>query len=527
MPDYIFETSWEVCNRVGGIYTVLSTRAGLMQSLLKDQVFFFGPDLKEHSDLTFKEDRRLLRKWREHLANQNNMPAVRIGRWTISGSPIAILVDYSHLRSQKDSLYAWAWEHFGVQSHAAYGDYDDSCLFGYAVGQTMQSLYDFLSTQKDNKLPKSFVAHTNEWQTGFTVFYLRAFCPAIRTLFTTHATGIGRSIAGNGKPLYDYFTGYNGDQMAQELNMVSKHSVEKQAAHYSHCFTTVSDLTARECEQLLDKKPDIVTPNGFDLNIIPTKSDFDHQRKIAQTILKTIYLRFLARTNKQEAEKILESNIQPLFIAISGRQEWKNKGIDIFLHSMERLAEMPADRPIVAFVMVPYLNLPSFTKGNVTVIFLPFYFPITGKEGYGDVSQCTDAYSQDILKGFSYYQLLIGMDITLFPSYYEPWGYTPMESVAYHIPTVTTSLAGYGVWAEHILTNHNQQTFSPVTVIRRTDSNSEDVVKQIVHTIRTFLSLDEDSVKAVRKAAANLSKKSTWEHFYTYYQKAYQIALNK
>ena len=529
MPDYIFETSWEVCNHIGGIHTVLSSRAARMQSIGKDHVFFFGPDLKEHSDLEFKEDRRMLRSWREQMGKQQDMPRIRIGRWDVFGSPIAILVDYSHLWSRKDAIYAWAWEQFGVQSHAAYGDYDDSCLFGYAVGQTMQSLYDFLLTQKGNSNQTTFAAHSNEWQTGFTVFYLRAFCPAIRTLFTTHATGIGRSIAGNGKPLYDYFDGYNGDQMAQELNMVSKHSAEKQAAHYAHCFTTVSDLTARECEQLLDKKPDIVTPNGFDLDFMPPKAEFDHKRRAARLMLYVLFIRCLSKINIAEARRISKARIEPLYIAISGRQEWKNKGIDVFLQAMDRLSEEASDRPIVAFVMIPYLKQATYTKGNVTVIFLPFYLPLTGKENYGDVEQCADYFCQELLKGVPYYDLLVGMDLTVFPSYYEPWGYTPMESIAFHVPTITTTLAGYGVWAEQALAKNksSETTFPPVTVISRTDSNSEEVVRRIVQTIRTFTSLDEKEIAEIRKAAASLSKKSTWKHFFTYYQKAYQIALSK
>ena len=174
---------------------------------------------------------------------------MRIGRWDVPGTPIAILLKFDALWARKDAIYGWAWSLFKVQSHAAYGDYDESCLFGYAAGMVMESLYHHLSprnTRKTQSLP-NFCAHANEWQTAFSIFYLRDHCPKIATLFTTHATGIGRSIAGNGKPLYDYFHAYNGDQMAAELNMVSKHSVEKQAAYWADCFTTVSSITAREC----------------------------------------------------------------------------------------------------------------------------------------------------------------------------------------------------------------------------------------------------------------------------------------
>ena len=269
-PDYIFETSWEVCNHVGGIYTVLSTRAATMQQEHPDKVIFFGPDWGEHSDIYFAEDKSLFPNWqRIHNA--------RIGRWKIPGSPIAILLRWEGIAAQKDAIYGWAWEKFQVQSHAAYGDYDESSLFGYAAGQVMESLYHHLHAEGSN-----VVMHANEWQTAFALFYIKDHCPKIGTLFTTHATSIGRSIAGNHKPLYDQFNYYNGDQMAYELNMVSKHSAEKQAAHYADCFTTVSDLTARECKQLLDKQPDIVTPNGFEPDFVPKGKAFNTHREEAR-----------------------------------------------------------------------------------------------------------------------------------------------------------------------------------------------------------------------------------------------------
>ena len=330
-PDYIFETSWEVCNKVGGIYAVLSTRAASMQAEHPDKVFFFGPDFGDHSDIYFREDKSLLKDWKSQITNHQspiaNIP-VRIGRWQVPGNPIAILLKFDAFWVQKDAIYAWAWEKFQVQSHAAYGDYDESCLFGYAAGTVMESLYNWLKAK--SKQPKAqFCMHANEWQTAFSIFYIRDHCPQIATLFTTHATGIGRSIAGNGKPLYDYFEGYNGDQMAYELNMVSKHSVEKQAAHYADCFTTVSDITARECKQLLDKPVDIVTPNGFEPTYVPKGKDFDARRAQAREALHRVAGQVLGGVVPQNA----------LLVGISGRLEMKNKGIDVFAEALDKLAQ--------------------------------------------------------------------------------------------------------------------------------------------------------------------------------------------
>jgi len=502
-PDYIFETSWEVCNRVGGIYAVLSTRAASMQEEHPDKVFFFGPDFGKHSDIYFKEDPTILKNWQTPA----DIP-VRIGRWQVPGTPIAILLKADALWAKKNEIYAWAWEKFSVQSHAAYGDYDESCIFGYAAGIVMESLYQWIMEQSDISLNPSMrvpqvCAHANEWQTAFTIFYLQDHCPLIATLFTTHATSIGRSIAGNGKPLYDYFENYNGDQMAEELNMVSKHSVEKQAAHHADCFTTVSYITARECKQLLDKPVDIETPNGFEPTFVPKGKDFDLKRAEARTALRKVAGELLGGTVPENA----------LLVCISGRQEWKNKGIDVFARAMDRLAQkiyhdplpdqQPMDKPeVVAFVMVPYLDRAPIRNGNVSVVFVPYYL-----DGHDPLFQKT------------YYDLLIGMDVTVFPSYYEPWGYTPLESCAFHVPTITTSLAGFGEWAAR------QKERFGVVVIDRNDSNFVEVADAVADALLRFSRLTPEETERARKEAAAVAKKADWKHFFKYYRKAYEIAL--
>ena len=522
-PDYIFETSWEVCNRVGGIYAVLSTRAASMQAEHPDKVFFFGPDFGTHSDTYFAEDKSLLKEWKKSFEAPLSAFNIRTGRWKVPGEPIAILLKSDPLWPRKNEIYAWAWNKYQVQSHAAYGDYDESCLFGYAAGMVMESLYHWLLVNGDCSLTKgkkskvesrkskvdsrkskvesriNVCAHANEWQTAFSIFYLQDHCPEIATLFTTHATGIGRSIAGNGKPLYDYFEGYNGDQMAAELNMVSKHSVEKQAAHTADCFTTVSYITARECKQLLDKEVDIETPNGFEPTFVPKGKAFDKKRAEAREALRRVAGEQLGGTVPQNA----------LLVCISGRQEWKNKGIDVFASALDKLAQKiyhsdQPEREVVAFVMIPYLDRAPSRKGKVSAVFVPYYL-----DGH------------DPLFGMTYYDLLIGMDITVFPSYYEPWGYTPLESCAFHVPTITTSLAGFGEWAAR------QKEQKGVTVIERTDSNFDEVAEQVADTLLHYDRLHGEEKALARQEAAAVAKKADWKHFFKYYRKAYEIALTK
>lgn len=278
-PDYLFEVSWEVCNLVGGIYTVLSTKAKTLQKINKDKNIFIGPDLwKGKESPYFIEMPSLLKEWKMQASNENLQ--VRVGRWNIPGKPVVILVDFSRMFDVRNELFTNMWNWYGVDSLYAYGDYDESCIFSYAAARVIESLYKYIGGDNYN-----VVAHFDEWITGMGLLYVKHQLPKVATIFTTHATSIGRSIAGNNKPLYDYLAAYNGDQMASELNMVAKHSLEKAAAHNADCFTTVSDITARECTQLLERTPDVVTPNGFEENFVPKGVAYTQGRDAARAKL--------------------------------------------------------------------------------------------------------------------------------------------------------------------------------------------------------------------------------------------------
>ncbi len=337
-PDYIFESSWEVCNKVGGIYTVLSTRAKTLQDRLKDKLIFVGPDFwKTTESPYFREDKTMFAEWQWEAKEQGLH--VRVGRWTIPSEPVAILVDFQPFFERKNDIYGWLWENFQVDSLHAYGDYDEASMFSYAAALVVESFYRHFLDET-----QQVIYHANEWMCGLGALYLNKQVPEIATVFTTHATSIGRSIAGNQKPLYDYLFAYNGDQMADELNMQSKHSIEKQTAHHVDCFTTVSDITARECVELLDKPVDVVLPNGFDNSFVPNSPAFTRKRKLARR-------RLLDVANALLGEQLGDDT---LIVSTSGRYEFRNKGIDVFVEAMNRLLrDRDLKKKVVAFIDVP------------------------------------------------------------------------------------------------------------------------------------------------------------------------------
>ena len=540
-PEFIFESSWEVCNKVGGIYTVLSTRAKTLQDTLEDKVIFIGPDFwKGKKNPLFKEDSKLFKSWKQ-TAQEEGLQ-VRIGRWNIPGKPIAILVDFMPYFSIKEKIYTDLWNDYQVDSLHAYGDYDEASMFSYAAGLVVESFYHHELETKYNNI----IYQAHEWMTGLGALYINKNVPQIATIFTTHATSIGRSIAGNHKPLYQYLSAYNGNQMAQELNMQSKHSIERETAHHVDCFTTVSEVTNQECIELLDKEADVILMNGFEKNFVPVKTTFAKKRKAARAKLREVAGALLGT----------EFSDDVMIVATSGRYEYKNKGIDVYLEALHRLVnEQNLNKEVLAFIQVPAwvagaredlqerlnsgkkfdtpLEWPMLThwlhemsqdnvvnelkrnnmwnrpEDKVKVIFVPCY--LDGADG---------------IFNLHYYDLLIGNDLTIYASYYEPWGYTPLESVAFHVPCITTSLSGFGMWVNQLLGKKARLT-DGVEVIERTDYNFSEVADAIKNAIIEYASYNEIETETIRQRALNISEHALWKHFIKYYYQAYDLALGK
>ena len=541
VPNFIFESSWEVCNKVGGIYTVLSTRAKTLQDKLKDHIMFIGPDVwKEKENPLFEEDASLLKSWRDTAENENLH--VRIGRWNVPGHPIAVLVDFQPYFAIKNDIYTRLWEDYGVDSLHAYGDYDEASMFSYAAGLVVESYYNHILKGQCEHV----VYQAHEWMTGLGALYIQKHVPEVATIFTTHATTIGRSIAGNHKPLYEYLFAYNGNQMAQELNVQSKHSIERETAHHVDCFTTVSEVTNRECAELLDKPADVVLMNGFEKDFVPSKAQFARKRREARRKLREVAGALLGT----------EFDDDVMIISTSGRYEFRNKGIDLYMEAMNRsLRNKDLTRKVLAFVQVPgwvccpredlkerlasgkagdtplewpllthwlhemshdqvidYMkryNMWNLPDDKVKVIFVPCY--LDGADG---------------IFNMHYYDLLIGMDLTVYASYYEPWGYTPLESVAFHVPCITTNLSGFGLWVNQLLGKDGELT-DGVQVVRRTDYNSSEVADAIKDAVTAYAAFTPQEAEKIRHKAADISEHALWKHFIRYYYQAYDIALHK
>ena len=531
-PNYLFEVSWEVCNKVGGIHTVIASKAPTVKRQLGDKYITIGPDfLQDAANPEFKEDTTLMAAWRESLYKQGIR--VRIGRWAINSEPIAILIDFKSFFSEKDEILKRLWESYHVDSLSGQWDYVEPVLFGYAAGVVIASFAENMAASTDK-----IVAHFHEWMAAAGSLYLRDNAPYVATVFSTHATVMGRCIAGNRLPLYTDLHKFNADELARQFNVMAKHSLEKSAATYADAFLTVSEITANECRYLLGREVTRITPNGFENDFVPEAKELETLRKDSRQRIIDV----------ASATWDYEFRSEPLIVATSGRYEYRNKGIDVFLESLKQLAASNLERDIIAVVAVPaastgaradlvahlenkessidpsqrrylthYLeneawdqvcqsvdgSILSTTASRVKVLFVPTY--LNGHDGVFNMP---------------YYNLLAGVDLSVFASYYEPWGYTPLESVAFGVPTVTTTLAGFGLWiAKH-------SSHDGIDIVRRDDYNEREVVLQITDVVKRYLGLNAEAMAEARTAAQEMSTTALWKKLFKEYMAAYEEAID-
>ena len=526
-PDNIIEVSWEICNKIGGIYTVVSTKAKSVVDEYKDNYILIGPDVWKETTANpdFIEDENLLSDWKAKAWDEGLK--VRTGRWNIEGKPIVVLVDFTPLFTKKDEIFSKLWETYKLDSIQGQWDYVEPAMFGYAAGEVIKSL------SINYFQPKNYsIAHFHEWMTGTGVLYLKENAPQVGTVFTTHATVLGRSLAGNGFSLYKNLEEYVPENIAREFNVVSKNSLETISAREADVFTTVSGITAKECKQFLKREPDVITTNGFEEDFVPKGEDFKSKRKIARDKAIEVASFLTGKTFSDSTQLLITS----------GRYEFRNKGIDLFIKALGKLnhdAELKKD--IVAYITIPTAHrgptnafrgkekmsnntthklqdwehdaiinefknngLNNSVEDKVSVVFVPAYLN-----------------EHDGVIGLAYYDFLIGFDLSVFPSYYEPWGYTPLESIAFKVPTITSNVAGFGDWVKTRFPEHGKG----VVIIDRNESDDNIATQAVYQEIKDFVQ-SKDNKEAIKETTV-ICKQALWKEFAQFYFESWNLALAK
>ena len=529
----LFEVSWEVCNKVGGIYAVVSSKILEALAAFGENYFLLGPDLGNNPD--FEEtDEPCWQELRQETDRCNL--SCRFGRWNIPGRPKVILVGYRDRYDQSQLLFS-LWNRYGVDSISGGWDYVEPVMFSTACGEVIEAACKALHIPADGPA----LAHFHEWMCGGGLLYLKTNAPYVGTVFTTHATMLGRSMAGSGFDIYKQMHQINPKHEAGAYNITAKCSMETASAREADCFTTVSRITADEAGVFLGRTPDVLTLNGLDLRVIP---DYSRDRSLAAASRQ----RLLEAAGRLLRRQLPEDT--RIFL-VSGRYEYHNKGIDVFLDAlgMVNTALSQSQSNVLALCAVmgghsgvnadavsgdpaklpgqggfwisshhvynqpndPILNacqrlgLDNRPENHVQVIFDPAQ--LDGKDGFLNMR---------------YEEVLAACDLGVFPSWYEPWGYTPQESAAHAVPTVTTDLSGFGMWVRS-----SQRDKNGVTIICRRQTSYDETAASLRDVLLHYASLPEEQMQEHRHMVRHVAEGCSWEQFFPYYVQAYGLALDK
>jgi phosphorylase/glycogen(starch) synthase len=532
-PDFLFEVSWEVCNKIGGIHTAISSRAHIPAGRLNDNYILIGPDVwkETRSNPEFTEDPYMFRSWKR-FAEKNGIK-VKTGRWNIPGNPCVILVDFTPYFQIKDKVLAEFWETYGLDSLTGGWNYIEPALFGYAAGLVIESFYEYNISARN-----TLAVHSHEWHTGTTVLYLKKNVPQASLVYTAYSTVIGRMLASSGR--YNEIARINVDEETNRYGIRAQQSLESLAAAHTDIFTTLSEQLNIECEKTLGRKADVIISNGLDFSAIPSGDLYDQLRDKSRNKILTV------------AEAITNTRIpaDSFLILHSGLYDFNNKGTDVFIRALPEIASQ-SQQTVVAIICHP---------GNQTGPRIPvverihncdYQVPVTGeflthnlKDESNDpvISALRNAgitndpssrikvvfvptylNGEDGVFNISYHHLLPGFDLSVLPSYYDPWSHTPMESIALSVPSVTSNMTGF---ASFILSQKKEAPRCTMMVDRQ-DLPYEEVVKQTIQFINNYLSFSNEEQMQIRKEARELAGIFAWENFIDRYCQSHEDACKK
>ena len=591
----LFEVSWEICNKVGGIWTVISSKAGQIKNYYKDDYVCIGPFFADQAIGNFEEEPApdICKGMCNELEKQGII--LHFGTWLIKGKPKTILVDYTNFRFGTDNIKKELWDNFQVDSiNSNNADYNEPLVWSYAVGRVIEQMAKIYK----NKI----VAQFHEWLAGPALLYLKKNKVNVATVFTTHATVMGRALASANIDLFCKPEGCNKcnaelidiDKESYSYHTEGKHLIEKASAHNADAFTTVSEITSIEATHVLGRKPDKILPNGLDGDKFPTfeEASIEHRMHRDQIREFAIYYFF----------PYYQFDIgDTLFFFLAGRYELKNKGIDVYINALaqlnNRLKKEKSDKTIVAFIFVPtgirgiktkilenrilyddikgglnheiknikrdilysivskkklirenifsesFLDdtkkrIMKFTKKGtpplITHDLQQYHDPIVDllvKSGLDNMEDdrvkiifypiyLTGA---DSLLDLTYYESMQGCHLGVFPSFYEPWGYTPLEAAALGVSSVTTDLAGFGRYIQR----KKERKYPGVFVLKRMDRADDQIIGDLSKFMYRFTKFSKQERVKNKIEAKRLAGLADWKKLVVNYIQAHNIAIDK
>lgn len=586
--DILFEVSWEVCNKVGGIYTVVKSKSAKMVEVYGDNYFIIGPYFASKAIGQFEEElpQGMWKSAFDELRKEGII--CHFGKWLTEGNPTAILIDFVNYMRRVNEIKREVWDSYKIDSLRASSDYDEPLVWAYAAGMLIEKMLSQLEGKK-------IVAHFHEWLSGAGILYLKKKKLKIGTVFTTHATVLGRTLANSNVDLYNVWDKINPDNEVYKYNVEAKHGVEKNSAAFADVFTTVSEITGMEATYFLKKKPDVLLPNGLDISKFPTFEEIIIKHKLQRDKIREFMLYYFFPYYTFEPK-------ETLIYFIAGRYEFHDKGIDIYIKALgklnERMKQSKSKKTIIAFIWVPanFRNIKRELLENKTLyqdikdaleeavddveknIIYSFVSnkkiqkenlfdedfltemkirisrfvkkglpPVSTHDLYDDNDTILKAINSanlrnkeddqvkiiyypiylsgaDGLLNLNYYEAMQGSHLGIFPSYYEPWGYTPLEAGALGVSSVTTDLAGFG----RFFCAECAQTDTPgIFILKRLNKSDDEVEDELVDVMYNFVQLTKEKRIANKLQARQTASMADWKIFISHYTDAHEMAVER
>jgi glycogen(starch) synthase len=588
-PPLLFEVAWEVCWQLGGIYTVLRTKADSMVARWDTRYCMIGPYNPATAALEFEElpTEGIIREALDRL-RADGIPC-HFGRWLVPGRPRVILLDYRARYASQESDKYLLWADHGISTTADDGEVNEVVAFGFTVAEFFRHLTAVAQG-------RAILAHFHEWMGGLAVPRIAHMRLPVGTIFTTHATLLGRYLAADSPDFYGHLPFINADEQAAKYNIYPRYAIEKAATHAATVFTTVSEVTAFEAEKLLGRHPDQILPNGLNIQRFAALHEFQN----------------LHRQYKERIHEFVTGHFFPtysfnldttLYLFTSGRYEYRNKGMDLYIEALARLngwLKQASNRPtVVAFIITraPTRSVNVEALQNQTMFDelrrtcdeisrgmgqrllrsavtgrIPTYAELLPDDDQVRLKRTIHAWrngrwpgivthdlhddagdpvlrqirqvglinAQDDpvkivfhpefltatgpLLALEYDQFVRGCNLGVFPSYYEPWGYTPMESVAMGVPAVTTDLSGFGAYVQSQKIAGKEDG---VLVLNRRTQDFHAAADQLANYLLEFCQLNRRQRIELRNRVERLSEVFGWANLVKHYDQAHAMALER
>lgn len=591
---WTFEAAWEVANKVGGIYTVIRSKAYVSTEEMGDQYCLLGP-YKEYSARTEVEESDFTGPLYTAVSKMREQGfKIHTGTWLVDGNPQIILFDIGSGAWKLDEYKQELWNKCNLGIPHLDIEANDAVILGYMVAQFIDE-FRKVAEEYSDYMPR-VVVHFHEWQAGVGLIALRTRHTDVATVFTTHATLLGRYLCAGNIDFYNNLDKFAVDEEAGKRQIYHRYCMERAASHLAHVFTTVSEITGYESEHLLKRKPDVITPNGLNVKKFSALHEFQNLHAISKEKIHEFVRGHFYGHYDFDLDKTL-------YFFIAGRYEFGNKGADIFIEALARLnhylKSSHPDITVVAFLIFPAktnnFNVESLRGHAVTKSLrdtlndiqqkmgkrmyevclsgrLPNPNELLQKDDMVKIKRCIYALQRDGLPpitthnvvddwndpvltavrrcqlfntihdrvkivfhpeflsstnplfGLDYEEFVRGCHLGVFPSYYEPWGYTPAECTVMGIPSITTNLSGFGCFMqEHIA---DPMSYGIYVVDRRFIS-LEGSVQQLAQYMYDFAKLNRRQRIIQRNRTERLSDLLDWRNLGIYYRQARMKALQK